>query len=303
MNKLGVVIGRFQTDKLHEGHLKLIQTVSDRSDKILILLGCSSARVTKKNPMNFETRALMLRKSFPNAVICPVYDRKYNAVWSKQVDSIIYNEFGEKMDVTLYGSRDSFIPCYEGEFKTEELIHDVEVAGMAATTHRDEIGKTPRDSEDFRAGVIYASQQMYPKTYPTVDIAIFNEDYTQILLGRKHLESEFRFIGGFVDPTDANLEAAAKREVREECGDIEVDDFQYVASRLIDDWRYRREQDKIMTTLFTCKYIYGAPKGADDIAEVSWMNVIDFKNKDFREKNLVYEHAKLMELLLMKMHI
>ena len=37
-NSLGVIIGRFQVDELHEGHIDLIQEVEQTNDKLLIII-------------------------------------------------------------------------------------------------------------------------------------------------------------------------------------------------------------------------------------------------------------------------
>jgi hypothetical protein len=44
--------------------------------------------------------------------------------------------------------------------------------------------------------------------------------------------------------------------------------------RRIDDWRYRRGRDKVMSTLFAADYIFGAPKPADDIVEARGGRVV-----------------------------
>ena len=44
----------------------------------------------------------------------------------------------------------------------------------------------------------------------------------------------------------------------------------YEKSFRVNDWRYRNEDDKIITTLFTTEYVGGDPVGSDDIAEVKW---------------------------------
>ena len=102
------------------------------------------------------------------------------------------------------------------------------------------------------------------------------------MVARKPDEKKWRFIGGFSDPRSTSLEADAKREVSEESG-VEVDLITYLGSTLIDDWRYRGEQDKIKTALFVAKYIYGKPEGADDIAEVKWVPIGTGLNKDIIE--------------------
>jgi bifunctional NMN adenylyltransferase/nudix hydrolase len=60
------------------------------------------------------------------------------------------------------------------------------------------------------------------------------------------------------------------REAREESG-LEVGDPEYVGSTQIDDYRYPKSgSDRIMTSFFTVRYLFGAAVAADDISEVEW---------------------------------
>ena len=46
----GVIIGRFQTPELHSEHIKLIQYVLDRHEKVILFLGVSPTLANKKHP-------------------------------------------------------------------------------------------------------------------------------------------------------------------------------------------------------------------------------------------------------------
>ena len=84
------------------------------------------------------------------------------------------------------------------------------------------------------------------------------------------MKDALRFPGGFVDPTDDNLEYAAKRELGEEAPGISVEgDMNYLGSYLMDDWRYT-DEDKIMTALFHGEYTFGTTQAGDDLVFVGW---------------------------------
>lgn len=299
MKKIGVIIGRFQCKHLHEGHINLYNSVLERSDEVIVLVGSAVPKLTNRNPLDYKSRELMLKSSLPNVHVAGIRDFNHNERWSENVDKVIQQILVDHVtnnepdgahifEITLYGSRDSFIPHYSGQFPTVELLM-CEVEGVSASVIRAEISKTPLASEDFRAGVIYAVGNKYPTTYPTVDIAIYNHNH-QVLLGRKEFESAYRFIGGFVDPTDLTLEAAALRECLEEVGEnVKLDDFRYVSSRKVNDWRYRGTSDGIMTTFFICKYRGGEVVASDDIVEVKWVSL-----SGLDETNLVGEHLPLL---------
>lgn len=287
--KIGVVIARFQIDQLHHGHISLLNTVEEKTDRLVVLLGCSSAKLSIKNPLDYNTRRLMIWEQFPKADIFQINDQKSDTVWSKNIDELLTRLYPHD-EIILFGSRDSFKSHYSGKFKVEDIEQEIY---YNATDRRNQISKSdPISSADFRAGVIYAANSTYPKTFPCVDISILNDKETDVLLGRKPNEKEFRFIGGFVDPTDETLEAAAKREVIEETGGIEVDNFQYICSRKVNDWRYRGDRDGIITTFFKCNHIFGTPIASDDIVEVKY-----FKINDIKAQDIVPEHVHLLGAL------
>lgn len=285
---VGVIVGRFQVNELHEAHLDLIQGVCNEHQKVIIFLGLSPVLVTQNNPLDFESRKQMVLDEFPNVIVMYIKDNPSDEQWSKELDEKISDLIGPNQSVVLYGSRDSFISHYSGKFKTQELLQEVYVSGSEI---RKNISKKVKNTSEFRSGVIWGAYNRYPTCYPTVDIAIFNDDYTKILLGRKPKETLYRFVGGFADPRSESYEADARREVMEETH-VEVSDPEYIGSMLVNDWRYRHEVDKIKTMFFKCKVIFGRPEPGDDIAEVRWF---DFNT--LKDEMLVKEHVKLLVLL------
>lgn len=261
----GVIIGRFQVAELHDGHRQLIDQVMARHRKVVVLLGISPLANSINNPLDFESRKQMLCEAYPSLTVLYVKDVNDDALWSKNVDAVITDVLTPTKTALLYGSRDSFIKHYSGRFNTYELpTHHVK----SGTELRELIGQAPRASADFRAGVIWASRNRWPTSFQTVDVAIFNKDYTQMLLGQKANEPGWRLIGGFADPNSPSLEDDARREVMEETG-IKIDSVDYVGSYQIDDWRYSNEPDCIKTALFIAT-TDETGEAADDIARVCW---------------------------------
>lgn len=292
--KTGIIIARFQTPYLHEGHIDLINQVTKNHNRTVIILGVSPIP-GKRNPFDYYTREKMIKSVYPDIIVLPLRDQAQDDVWSKQLDILINDTF-PGASIELYGSRDSFIPSYKGKFNTQELAPQ---GDYNATELRQKYADQVLASKDFRTGIIYAINNQYTKVYPTVDVAVLKNDKTEILLGKKPNESNWRLIGGFVDPEDECYEDAALREMREEAGDIEVSAMTYEGSKRIDDWRYRPEQDKITTTLFTCDYVFGNPTPKDDIEALNWFKIADLM--DMIQKNLINKtHFELIELLYNK---
>lgn len=287
--EIGVIMARFQVHKLHEGQLMLIDTVCRNHKKVIIFLGVSVIGNTKSNPLDFASRKAMIQEVYPNAVILPQKDQRSDEKWSQNLDSEIRTPFGD-ISALLYGSRDSFIPHYKGKYPVVELTTDIFYSG---TEVRKQVSREILTSEDFRAGIIHANYAQRAVTYPTVDVVAYNEK-GQILLGKKPNEKKYRFIGGFVDRTDANWEHAAKREFSEETGGCEIGDLKYVASGAIKDWRYNNLESGIMTTLFIGKFVMGRINPSDDIESLSWVNPDDIDVT----RDIMIEHQELFELLL-----
>ena len=266
--QVGVIIARFQIHELHEGHHYVIKQVTKNHKKTIIFLGVPKFVGTKKDPLDFDTRKRMIQTHYPDCIISPIPDQSDNNRCASELDKRI-REIYPHGDVLLYGSRDSFIPHYingNGKFHTKEL----EPFGtFAGTDIRKIISEEVKNSKDFRSGIIYQTHNIYPRVLPRVDIAIMNEGKTKLLLCKKFEESGWKFIGGFVRQDDSDMESSSKRAVSRKVGkNFETGDYKYIATTKVEDWRFRGDSDKVMTTLFSCKYLWGMVSPGENIEEV-----------------------------------
>ncbi len=285
---VGVIVGRFQTPRLHRGHRYLLSHVGSLHQDTLVVLGFCSSLPTARNPLSFRLRQQMINGSFPNFLIRPLRDHPDDSSWCQQLDELIEREFPGRQAI-LYGSRDSFLSVYRGKYQTCELPP---IAADSATTKRTEAVNALRNTADYRAGVIHGVCDRSPIAYQAVDVAIIKPETGQLLLGSKVTDNgQLRFIGGFVQPSDSSLEAAARREVYEETSGVEISDPLYLGSSHIDDWRYRHSPDGITTVLFYSTYIFGRAVASDDLAQLEWVDPTIAKNR------LVEYHQPLWQLL------
>ena len=292
-NAVGVVIGRFQVAELHQGHLDYINFVLNQNhDMNIMLLGLAPTKATKRNPLDFDSRRRMIEEAFPGKfTIMYQNDLPDDKDWANAVLKNISPIAGNR-DIVLYGGRDNSLKYFPDNVKI--VIYEPTVyLPDNGTEQRITAGKQVKGTKDWRLGCLYATQNRYDTVFSTVDCAIFDdENYEYINHTKKKKEKKLRFVGGFADPhKDTSFEYTAKREATEETG-LEVSNPIYIGSTIIDDWRYRAENDKIITTFFAMKRVFGSPKAQDDIAELHKVKITDIYEEMF-----VPEHIVLWKML------
>lgn len=299
MANVGVIVGRFQVAALTDAHLELLHRVGFLSDRVLVFIGVTAVgQPTKHDPLDYETRRLMILEKFPHYSIAPIVDMKLYDAWDAKLDSLI-NANVQFDSVTLYGGRDSFLKTYGGKHKSEVLTLQA-YDSISGSLQRLEIAKNPKASEAFRAGVIYATLNSYTKVLQCVDIALADRKYSDpkmnLLLGKRTTEAKWRFVGGHAE-VEGSLEENAEREAEEEAH-VNPYNLKYVGSTVISDWRYVGTPESIKTAMFIGYVPEDQQKSAtehddyDDIGEVKWFPFAKLTADDFE-----VEHAKLFKLL------
>lgn len=305
--KYAVIVARMQIGEPHEGHKFLINYAKEHSDKLLFVLGESQTRINDKHPLPFSVREIMMKEYYPECRVLKLPDFRSDETWTEKLDELINYNIPSKNEITLYCSRDGFKSAYTGKYPVIEVETPVE---QSATEIRAELARIPPTTKEGRNAVIWASQYKYPAAFPCVDVALIKfygtvdpaiEDpkvYTShmILIGRKHGEDIWRLPGGFVDPTDESYEAAAQRELGEECGHVNTHGFKYVCSKKINDWRYRGSKDGIISSLFLTYFMSGAVCAGDDLEEVKWVTLAE------AEATIAPFHLELVRCVIKKIN-
>ena len=289
---IGVIVGRFQVAELSEAHKNLINSVINNHKQCIVVIGVSPTLGTKQNPLSYTTRMKMIQSDFSDVMVSYLMDKPSNKEWSMDLDSLI-RVICPLGSICLYGGRDSFISSYKGINPTFEtaVIHP-----HVGTKIREDIGKEVLNSINFRKGIIYASQNQYPRVFPTIDIAVTKKEgkNIEVLLARRKENDLLQFPGGFVDPKDLSLEETAKREISEEL-DVNCEGrANYICSSLINDWRYSNTSEKILTSLFQLEYSFGTGNPIDEFHSSEW--IILSKNNI----NLIKENHKILFEHLLK---
>lgn len=291
MKPAAVLIASFQVPVLSDDHKRILKELLARYAKVVVVLRVAPVKGSRVNPFDFSTREAMLKAAYPSLVVLSLRDHPSASVWSRHLEHLLEERFpGEPY--RLCAAPDSAPSFYTGTLPVE--VWSSEEYSVPADPCAEEKGSLPR-SEDFRRGVQYAYCQVYPKATPTVDVALL--DGGRVLLGRKPEREGWRLPGGFVDPTDDGYEAAAVRELEEECGAVQTGSMRYLGSARIDDWRYRGEVDRVLTLLFATEFLSGVPQAGDDLAEVAWFEVAELEAM-MAAGQIAEEHHVLIRLLL-----
>ena len=285
---VGIIVGRFQVAELHEAHRELIDSVRAMHSRTVIVLGLSPVSGTRNNPLGFQPRRQMIQEHYPDIDVVYIRDMKSDAKWSRELDVIVRDVIGPNSSAMLYGSRDSFIRCYNGKFPTTELIATKVVSGSDI---RAELSRKAKPSYDWRAGAIWQAFNQYRKVYPTVDMAIRRDG--KFLFVKKPDEAKWRFPGGFAADSNS-YEQDATREAKEETG-LHCENPVYIGSFRINDWRYAGEVDCIKTLFFMLDSLVPneTAKADDDVDKCEWFFLHDLKTDDIEP-----EHRLLFSALI-----
>ncbi len=294
---VGVIVGRWQVDDLHEAHARLIEEVKAQHKKVIIFVGLSDILGGTVDPLDYPTRAAMLLHYHPGVTVLPIQDvPTCDKEWSKNLDAAIRTvcPIGEPL---LYGGRESFVQHYTGEFPTVELDA---LRHPSGTDIRKEVGREVRASSDFRAGVIYSTFNQYKRLMMVVDVATIQrmpESGDFVLLGRKKGERGFRFPGGFVNVGDRSLEGAARRECLEETG-VMPETVEYLGSFPVADSRMG-PRDGMMSAFFLGHMMSGGRiQLRSDLAEAEWVPVDKLRSVRWYEN-----HVPMFEALCAKLRV
>jgi len=297
---VGVIIGRWQVDDLHEAHRALVEEVRANHKKVIIFVGLSDILGGIVDPLDYPTRAAMLHLCYHDITVLPIKDTGCNKEWSKNLDAAI-RTVAPIGTALLYGGRDSFVRHYTGQFETLELDA---LRHPSGTEIREEVGREVRASSDFRAGVIYSTFNQYPRLNMVVDIAAIctrvGEDlkpHSSVLLGRKKGDIGLRFPGGFVNVGDGSLEAAGRRECREETG-VFPETMEYLGSWPVADSRMG-PRDGMMSAFFLGHVVSeGRIKVEDDLDGAMWLPV-----EKLREVKWYESHVPMFEALCKRLRV
>lgn len=302
--KVGVIVGRFQINKLTEGHKDLIKAVRDEVDLIAFAIGVAAFKYTKENPLSYSARSMMVAsymcRAFDgnaNFTLFPQSDYESDHIWSSKLDEQLGVLFSGADEITLYCSRDGFKSHYHG--KHPVVVIEAANPSISSTQLREEIRNFEHYNDEYNAGVIHGILNQWEYAIPCVDIAMIEFKQQKgrdgathtpyIVLGRKPNHEHWQLPGGVVEPMDTSLELRAITELREETGLGSESKPVFIGSFNVKDWRVRGTSRGIITSLFVVEYTFGALVKNEEFPEVEW-----FRLDSLNETNVTPNHLPLI---------
>ena len=291
---VGVVVGRFQTFSLTVAHQALLNEVKEKSDRMCVFIGISPNVHSKEDPLPFESRAQMISELLGSEVqVLPIFDSPSNDEWSATLDTTIKNLYPFEEPTLYYGRASGLAKGYTGSLKLEKVFQNGLNIACSATEMRKEAATYVDNDTAWRRGVIYATQNQYPRINLCVDVAVVrkNGDDIRLLVGcRKSEDGKLRLPGGHVDPSDETTVAAAKRELQEETG-LEAGEPNSLGVHRVKTWKDTPGQ-QTFSHLFVMEYTMGHAIGADDLDDTMWIDLNEYQTYTWAD-----DHKKLVGLV------
>lgn len=271
--RYGVIVGKFQTPALTDGHKTLIKLAAENSDELVIFIFNKEISFSLSNPLSYDTREKMLANFVINEVKKKAHfyglsDQKYASVLQKSIDDTleIHHECGTKHTATLFGGPGNFAESYSGKFDAEIVNF---VRSRTSSELRDIAYNTENATTIFNTALINALKWREPvcHNYIVPIVTAFDGSEPVILVDslptmKKLTIPTFEVVGRFDSFAKQSI-----AELKDIFPTLMVTSGSQLESVRIDDWRFRHTHDFCYYHLIFHKAI-NFPTPPEDI---SWL--------------------------------
>lgn len=169
-----IIVGRFQSHTLTSGHKYLIEEIIKKGEDLCVFIGeTKNSERNFHDPLPFEYRKWLiyefgtsLQEKYEdcgNVHVFMIRDIGNVKLWNEELDKRIESLIGlgvipENEEITLVGSRNSFVDTYTGKYKTEKLEpYNPPKGYQSATQYREDVlGIEERDlTPEMAMGIIW----------------------------------------------------------------------------------------------------------------------------------------------------
>lgn len=286
--KIGVLIDTFQYIKLPKKLKKLAKKLQKECDEFLILVSLKEIKNTTNQFLDYNTINDWLKRKFPKATIHQIVDCESNFHFSQQIVEKIYDKTTSPDWRTLIYAFNDTLEHYNGSYEINSL----------GARHVENIGMRKIGGKQYRRGMMDASIIRYATGFPTIDVVAYqySVESNKILLGRKEGSDNWHLPGGFFDPQkDNSFLDTAKRELFEETS-IQAEVLKHFDSMKVDDYRYKNEFDKIITTIYEFQIPFETVLNpTDDLIEVRMFSCDEIMKDEFP---IMKSHKEIIKLVI-----
>ncbi len=247
---IGVIVGRFQSPYLTDGHRTLLQEAYKESDEVAIFLLNNEIPFSDSNPIPYDLREKMIldyvRREFKEKktqFYC-LPDQKYASKLMFSIDQTLTAAHTNQAKFTLYGGDKSLAIQYQG-------IAEVKIVGTnyhscTAKDARNEAYDLESINVNFLQGVIHALnyRRVVCHNY-IVSILLYQDESGNIFCLAKNDTRLKKYIFPLtpVTSTYGSYEEQSMAEMKKLLKDGVVTDGSHIVSKRIDDWRFRHTSD------------------------------------------------------------
>lgn len=298
-----VFIGRFQP--FHSGHLKVVLSALEQSDKLVMVLGSKGAARTTRNPWSVSERIEIIKSEVPaelhdRITFTSVHDHSYNDDrWVAGIQHAVYSSTPHPWQdsptkIALIGMQKDASSYYLNLFPQWDSIAVPAVNPSNATdirngmfAHRIYDGYIPerefqRLCDEWKFETEYKTK-WGNGPHTTVDSIVTQSGHILLIQrGKEYGYEKWALPGGFVNQDETLLDASI-RELREETRlkvPIPVLKGSMVQSKVY-DLPYRDLRSRNISHAFHYQLTSGVDKlpkvkGSDDAIDARWFSISEF---------------------------
>lgn len=326
-----VYIGRFQP--LHNGHIKIIETISQLADRTLVIVGSKSNPVSVKNPWNYEERKDMIQYSVhvQYMTIAGVEDYTYDDYkWINEITKLVEIEtIGIKNPkIAIAGYNKDHTSSYLQYFPQWDFIEqkaykeygtivnatDIRAELFKDMTHHvksivspyvfDVILNMNSKRKEYLIneynGIIETQAKYGTGNHVATDAIVVQSGHILLIKRKDSGVDLWAMAGGFLDPKETLIQCVI-RELKEETV-LKVPEKVLLGS--IKDVKIFDKIDRdLRSRIITQVYLFKLDdnlnlpkvKGTDDAKEAKWISIHDFYNM----RSMMYaDHYHIIEKML-----
>lgn len=287
---IGVVVGRFQTAFLTDGHKAVLKRAYDENEALIIFIAEETVPFSIESPLPYDVREGMLKEQlrlYGMGKLVQFYklpDFKYASTISHVIDQVLIHKHGGTVnEFTLYFGPTAFLADrYNGIAKVKVIDH------VLTQTSSVRIRRSAYDMDAFNVshhmGMIHAVGNRVPTPHLFICHIILHGmvDTNQGLLGLKKSEMKKLTLpldevsGVHNSPTDQAKDWIKKKFPQGVSGDTRL-----INALKIDDWRFRNSEDFAIYLVYLTRLF-----GATDIPEEFEKKLMPFEPTDWESEFL-----------------